>query len=318
MRKFLIKKKEISDLKYGKYPGAQSTKELLENGIIIIDKPKGYTSHQIDSIIKKITGIKKCSHGGTLDPNVTGVLVIALGKATKLMQILLKEDKEYVGLIYLHKDIDEEKIKEVCKKFIGKIKQIPPVKSAVARIEREREIYNLEVLEIKQRHVLIKVSCEAGTYIRRLADDIGKSLGVGAHLQELRRIRSGIFSEKDAITLQEFIRIFSEYKEGNEEKLREILRPSEIIANAKPVIIVRDSAIGSICNGAPLYVAGISRVEENIKRGDIVIMLSGKGELVGFGYANLSTEEMIKETKGIAVKTDSVIMKIGTYPRKHL
>jgi len=309
-REFLVRKKEISDPKYGKYPGARSAEEILDLGLFVLDKPRGYVCHEIDSIIKRITGVKKCSHGGTLDPNVSGVLLIALNRATKLMQIFLKENKEYIALIYLHKDIPEEKIRAAVSEFLGKIKQMPPVKSAVARRLREREIYYFDILEIDGRSILARIGCEAGTYIRKLADDLGKKLGAGAHLQELRRTKSGLFTEEQAITLQEFIRKFLA------GEVKDFIMPVEIIADAFPVVIVLDSAIGSITQGSPLYVAGISRVEKGIEPGDIVMMLSGKGELVGVGIAKMTSDEMISARRGIAVQTDIVLMRQGVYPRK--
>jgi tRNA pseudouridine(55) synthase len=142
--------------------------ELIKFGIVNIDKPAGPTSHQVAEYVKKILKIKKSGHSGTLDPGVTGCLPVALGNATRIMEVLLKHGKEYVCVMELHKDVDEKDIKKALLSFKGKIKQIPPVKSAVKREERVREIYDLEILEIKKRLVLFRVSCEAGTYIRRL------------------------------------------------------------------------------------------------------------------------------------------------------
>jgi len=252
--------------------------------------------------------IDKCSHGGTLDPRVSGVLVIALENATKLMPILLSSKKEYVGIIHLHKDIEKEKIKDVFKTFIGKVKQLPPVKSAVARKEREREIYYLELLEIEERNVLFKIGCEAGFYVRRFADDVGKKLKIGAHLQELRRAKSGSFSEESVVTLQ---KLFDAV--GNEEKLREIILPMETAIEPIGKVTVSDNAIENICNGAPLAIGGIVRLEDNIKRGYWVAMLSLKGELVAIGKALLNSKEILEKNKGLAIKTDRVLMKKGTY-----
>ena len=116
---FLTRSEESSLTSYGKYPGARSAEELLKNGIIILDKVDGPTSHQVDNWVKAITGVSKCSHGGTLDPRVTGVLVIALENATKLMPILLSSKKEYVALVFLHKDVPEAQIRKACNDFVG-------------------------------------------------------------------------------------------------------------------------------------------------------------------------------------------------------
>jgi H/ACA ribonucleoprotein complex subunit 4 len=307
---WLIKKEEASLTPFGCYPGARNLEEYIKNGIIILDKPSGPSSHQVDRWIKEILKIEKCSHGGTLDPRVSGVLVIALENATKLMPILLTSKKEYVGIIHLHKDIEKEKIENIFKEFIGKVKQLPPVKSAVARKEREREIYYLELLEIEERNVLFKIGCEAGFYVRRFADDIGKKLKIGAHLQELRRTKSGNFSEESAITLQ---KLFDADK--SEEKLREIILPMELVIEPIGKVVVSDNAIDNICNGAPLAIGGIIRLEDNIKKGDWVAILSLKGELIAIGKAVLNSKEILEKNKGLAVKTDRVLMKKGTYPK---
>jgi H/ACA ribonucleoprotein complex subunit 4 len=306
---WLIKKEEASLTPFGCYPGARTLEEHIKNGIIILDKPSGPSSHQIDRWVKEILKIDKCSHGGTLDPRVSGVLVIALENATKLMPILLSSKKEYVGIIHLHKDVNKRDIGKVFESLIGKMKQLPPVKSAVARREREREIYYLDILEIEGRNILFKIGCEAGFYVRRFADDVGKKLKIGAHLQELRRTKSGSFSEESAITLQNLFEAVD-----NEEKLREIILPMESTIESTGKVIVSDNAIDNICNGAPLAVGGVVRLENNINKGDWIAVLSLKGELVAIGKAILNSKEILEKNKGLAVKTDRVLMKKGTYP----
>jgi H/ACA ribonucleoprotein complex subunit 4 len=307
---WLIKKEEASLTPFGCYPGARTLEEHIKNGIIILDKPSGPSSHQIDRWVKEILKIDKCSHGGTLDPRVSGVLVIALENATKLMPILLSSKKEYVGIIHLHKDVNKRDIGKVFESLIGKMKQLPPVKSAVARREREREIYYLDILEIEGRNILFKIGCEAGFYVRRFADDVGKKLKIGAHLQELRRTKSGSFSEESAITLQNLFEAVD-----NEEKLREIILPMESTIESTGKVIVSDNAIDNICNGAPLAVGGVVRLENNINKGDWIAVLSLKGELVAIGKAILNSKEILEKNKGLAVKTDRVLMKKGTYPK---
>ena len=317
MTRLIARSNEASLTSNGRYPGSRTMEELMHNGLILLDKPQGPTSHQVDNWVKALTGVGKCSHGGTLDPRVSGVLVIALENATKLMPILLSCDKEYVALIYLHADVPEQKIRAALLEFLGKIKQLPPKKSAVARRIREREIYSLDVLQINGRNVLVRVGCEAGTYIRRIADDLGKKLDVGAHLQELRRTKSGIFNESELHTLQELADALAEWKEKDDYgKLREIVLPMERLADGMKSVIIKDGAIGAVANGAPLAVGGIVRVMDGIEKGDVVAMLSLKGELVAFGPALMDSNEMAKGSKGLAVKTDKVLIAQGTYPRK--
>ena len=298
MKRWLIKSEEAL---YSKdYPGARSIDEHLKKGMIILDKPSGPTSRQIDLWVKEITGVKKCSHGGTLDPRASGVLVIALEKSTKLMPILLSSKKEYIGVVNLHKEISSSLVKKACKKLVGKITQLPPVKSSVARKERKRIIYNLDVLEIDGRNILIRVKCEAGTYIRRLAEQIGKELGVDAHLQELRRISSGGFTEDMCVTLQD---VFKAFKKGN---IKDVVRPLEVIGDNIKTAIVKSKAAINIRKGAPLYTGGIIRIENNIKNGDFVAMFDASGTMIGFGTAKMTSKDMIRK-KGIAVKTDRII-----------
>jgi len=307
---WLIKKEEASLVPFGCYPGARTLEEHIKNGIIILDKPSGPSSHQVDRWVKDILGIDKCSHGGTLDPRVSGVLVIALDNATKLMPILLSSRKEYVGIIHVHKDIEKGKIKKAFEGFVGKVVQLPPLKSAVARREREREIYYLELLEVQGRNVLFKIGCEAGFYVRRFADDLGKKLKTGAHLQELRRTKSGSFSEEQTVSMQELYDA-----DRDEEKLRKVILPMELAIESIGKVIISDNAIDNICNGSPLAVGGIIRLEDNISKDDWVAMLSLKGELIAIGKALISSKEILKQSKGLAVKTDRVLVKKGTYPK---
>jgi len=305
---WLVKKHEASLTDFGCYPGARPLENYIKNGIIVLDKPSGPTSNQIDNWVKQILNIKKCSHAGTLDPRASGVLVIALENATKLMPILLSSKKEYVGIIHLHEEVNKNKIKKVFKEFIGKVKQIPPLKSAVARREREREIFYLEILEINGKNILFKVECEAGFYVRRLAVDIGKKLGLKSHLQELRRTKSGNFSEESVITLQNLIDAVEE------DRIKEVILPMELAVETIGKIVVPNTSINNICNGSPLYVGGIVRLGDNIKKGDWVAIFSLKGELVAIGKAFMNSGDIFKKKRGLAVKTDRVLMERGTYP----
>lgn len=202
-RKRLIKVQTKTNPNYGKSPDERSIKELLNCCMINLDKPSGPTSHQVDSWLKKILEVEKVGHGGTLDPNATGILPIAIGDATRALQVLLSAGKEYVGVMKIHKKVDKKKILSVCNSFIGNISQMPPVRSAVKRVRRKRNIYYFDIIQIKENNVLFRVGCEAGTYIRTLCVDIGKKLKCGAHLAELRRTRVGNLREEDMVILHD-------------------------------------------------------------------------------------------------------------------
>ncbi len=241
------------------------------NGFINADKPEGMTSHDVCMIIRKIFSIDSVGHAGTLDPMVTGVLPVAIGKATKLLQYL-KHDKEYVGVMQLHQDIDDSKLKDAIKEFTGKIKQTPPRKCSVKRVEREREVYSFEIIERHEKQVLFRVHCEAGTYIRKLVSDLGDKLGIGAHMLELRRTKAGEMKELDSYTLYQISEAFDEYKKGNPEKLEKIILPMEMIAENYPKINVKAEALVKIYNGSPIYSEYISKQDKS-KKGDIVAVI---------------------------------------------
>lgn len=312
---WLVKSEENTNPNFGKSPNERTIEELIDSSIIIVDKHAGPTSHQITAWMREIFDVKNGGHSGTLDPNVTGVLPVALQNATKVMSALTGLRKEYVGVMHLHKEVPEDVVKDaINEKFIGKIRQRPPVKSAVARVERGREIYFFDILEVEGKDVLFKVVCEAGTYIRKLIHDLGQKLGVGAHMSELRRTKVGDFTEEQAHSLVEVKDTFEFWKENNDEtNLRKILIPVEdAIANVKRISI-KDSAAENICNGAPLYVNGVSRIQEGIVEGEVIGIFSLKGELIALGIARMNSEETVKRKKGMVARTDRVLMRKGVY-----
>lgn len=207
------------------------------DGIAFIDKPYGLTSHKTAEYVKKILNARKAGHTGTLDPKVTGLLIVLLGKATRLAQ-LFNLDKTYVGVAKLHADITINKLKDIIKKkFIGPIKQVPPKRSAVKRQERERHIYEFIILEKKKDIFLFKVKCEAGTYVRKLIHDLGKELG-GAHMLELRRVAIGPFSENETVNLYNLTINNTAYIENTIKRL------------GLPEINISDGDMEKFCHGA--------------------------------------------------------------------
>jgi H/ACA ribonucleoprotein complex subunit 4 len=220
--------------------------ELLEFGIINFDKPAGCTSFDVVDFVREKLKLRKASHFGTLDPMVTGVLPIALNRAVKLTGFFIGEDKEYVGMMRIHEDISLDKIKKIVKeKFIGKIIQLPPVKSRVKRQEREREIKKFELLEKDGKNISFRVECQGGTYIRKLVHDLGEALEIGAHMIKLRRIRAGIFNVTNSITKKEF-------EKNIGENLKKIIIPAEIISKVYPVVEVKKEFVEKILHGAPI------------------------------------------------------------------
>lgn len=208
-------------------------------GVINVLKPSGMTSHDIIKRLRKLLNIKKIGHSGTLDPAATGVLPVFVGRATKAIEFFEKDDKEYtaeicfgittstadaegeVVNIYPHPfEINREELEKILAEFIGEIEQIPPMYSAVhykgkklyelarqgVTVEREPRrvrIYSIKVIDVSSTSAVIEVICSKGTYIRTLCEDIGKKLGFGAHLSNLRRTRSGPFDIQNAFTLEQ-------------------------------------------------------------------------------------------------------------------
>jgi len=246
----------INEIKQGK-----SIKELLEFGIINIDKPSGPTSFDVSDFVRKKLQLRKTSHFGTLDPQVTGVLPIALNRGCKLTGFFLGEDKEYVGLMRIHEEISIKDLQKMINdKFLGKIKQLPPVKSRVARVLREREIKSFEILEQDEdkKGFLFKTEVQGGTYIRKLIHDLGGELKMGAHMLELRRVRAGIFKEYGengypSVNLYDFESAVDEFDNGNEGPLREIIIPGEIVSELYPVVQVKGEFTDRILRGSPIY-----------------------------------------------------------------
>ena len=228
---------------------------------------------------------------------------------------MLTAGKEYVVLIRLHKCVEEKKIRAGVEKFLGKIIQLPPVRSAVKRQERVREIYYAEILEIEKRDVLMKVGCQAGTYIRKLAHDLGKKLGVGAHMAQLVRTKAGPFTDKTWRSLQDVKDAYIFFKEGDDGELKKIILPFEAATEHLPKIWILDSAVSNVCHGASLGVRGISKFHSGISKHDVVAVRTLKNELVCLGEARLSSEEIRDAERGIAVTDMKVFMDRDVYPR---
>jgi len=302
--------------KYGKSPSKRSVEELINYGIVNINKPKGPTSHEVSAFVQKILNVNKSGHSGTLDPNVTGVLPTALGRATRIVQHLLTAGKEYVAIMHMHKEVDEKTLRKVINQFIGKIDQLPPIKSAVKRQWRERKIYYIDIMEIKGKEVLMRIGCEAGTYIRKLIHDIGQKLGFGAQMAELIRTKAASFTDKDMWTLQDLADAYWFYKnEGNEKFIRQVVFPVERAVDHLKKIWVTDSAINSLCHGANLKIPGVAMLNDKIEPEDDVAIMTLKNELIAVGKSKLASKYIMKKTKGVVADTSQVFMIQDTYPK---
>jgi len=272
----------------------EDIKELVNFSLINIDKPTGPTSFTISDYVRKRLGISKASHMGTLDPKVTGVLPITLGRACKLAAYFIRHDKTYVGILHTHKEQDMKELQKLInEKFVGKIKQTPPNRSAVKREEREREVYFWNLIEVFRedtrtgvpflgdssnldvntgKDFLFECKVEGGTYIRKLCSDLGEIIG-GAHMDELRRTEAGIFDETTLVTMTEFDSAFDKMKShrasnghenlsqgdpkgpnGDEKPFRAMLvRAEDAIKKVMLFVEIDKQAIGGLHTGKPLF-----------------------------------------------------------------
>jgi len=316
-RDVLIKRVGETNPLYGHVPRDRPLDQYIRLGAINLDKPAGPSSHEVVAWVKNILELERAGHSGTLDPQVTGILPVMLSDSTRIMDTLLSAGKEYVCLMRLHSTVSRKRVIEVCEEFQGKIHQRPPLKSSIKRVLRTREIYYLNVMEIEGPRVLMKVGCEAGTYLRKLCHDIGLALGTGAHMEELRRTKSGPFREDETLitlhALKDAHVIWGET--GDETELRRVILPVESALAHLPSLVVGDNAADALCHGAPLAAPGLFQLESDIVVGERVVIYTLKGEAVAVATAAMTSEDMMAASSGIVARTSRVIMGPGTYPR---
>ncbi len=268
----------------------------MTDGFVVVDKPVGWTSHDAVARCRKVFGQKRVGHAGTLDPDATGVLLVGLGRATRLLKFVGDLEKAYVGEVVLGtatstldasgdvtgtwdmSGVTIDDVRAAASKFVGDIEQIPPMVSAVqidgkrlhalARqgVEVERParpvtIHSLDVLEEVATGVFaLDVVCSTGTYIRTLADDIGAALGGGAHLRNLRRRAVGSFADDAAAPL--------------EELMPEHARPAAELLAHLPTITVDAEGVNAVSHGRPLSEQVL------MKQGEFVAVSNPDGELI--------------------------------------
>lgn len=309
---------EVASPDYGYYPDKRPLNLLLNYGIVLLDKPAGPTSHEVVAWVKRILNLQKAGHSGTLDPGATGLLPIGLGDATKALGVLLLGPKEYFAVGRLHMKGDEAKVRNVLSDFLGEIYQRPPQRSSVRRATRIRSIYKLDLMEYSENLFLLRISCQAGTYVRKLIYDIGEVLSCGATMLELRRTRVSNFAEmnRPLSRLHDIVEAFQTYTESGEENLiRTIIRPVEECLKSISAVIIKDSAVDALCHGAQLAIPGIVAIDKNLIKGQLVGIYTLKRELVGLGQSLMDADSVKQTTKGIACSLNRLIMRPGTYPK---
>ena len=270
--------------------------DLLSFGVVNLDKPPGPSAHQVAGWVRDMTGQERAAHAGTLDPKVTGCLPLLLGDATRLAQVFADARKEYVTVLELHGPAPAD-FDAVVAEFEGPIYQKPPRKSAVKRELRTREIYALDVLEREDRRALLRIECEAGTYVRKLCHDLGLALGTGANMGDLRRTRTGRFDDANLVTLHDLADALAFWADdGDPEPLREVVQPAERVLEGLPAVTIAPSAAREVAEGAPVYAPGVIDGPDASEAGDELVACytpNGAavciGRLVGDPDAELGT-----------------------------
>ena len=319
--KLLVRSGHYTPIPTGCSPLKRDIKSYISSGVINLDKPSNPSSHEVVAWIKRILRVEKTGHSGTLDPKVTGCLIVCVDRATRLVKSQQGAGKEYVCIVRLHDALEDEKeLSRALEDLTGALFQRPPLISAVKRQLRVRTIYESKLFEFdNKRHLgVFWASCEAGTYMRTLCVHLGMLLGVGGHMQELRRVRSGALSENDdMVTLHDILDAQWLYDNTRDESyLRRCIRPLESLLLNYKRIVVKDSAVNSVCYGAKLMIPGLLRYEAGIELNDEVVLMTTKGEAIAIGIAQMSTVDLSTCDHGVVAKIKRCIMERDTYPRR--
>merc|ERR1712167_25625 len=319
--KLNIRTAHYTPIPSGCSPLKRNIYDYVRSGVINLDKPSNPSSHEVVAWIRRILKVEKTGHSGTLDPKVTGCLIVCVERATRLVKSQQGAGKEYVAVLRLHNAVESQaKLARAIETLTGALFQRPPLISAVKRQLRVRTIYESKLIEMDLDRNLgvFWVSCEAGTYIRTLCTHLGLLLGTGGHMQELRRVRSGINGEKDnMVTMHDVLDAQYTYDNNKDESyLRRVIRPLESLLTTYKRVVVKDSAVNAICYGAKLMIPGLLRYASGIEVGEEVVLMTTKGEAIALGIAEMTTAVMATVDHGVVAKIKRVLMERDTYPRK--
>ena len=273
-------------------PTDRSLEERLSFGVINLDKPPGPSSHQVAAWVRDAIGraaeelggdpVEKAAHAGTLDPKVTGCLPVMLGAATRLAPAFLEGNKTYVAVLELHGPLPPDAESTIAE-FETEIHQKPPRKSAVTRRLRSRTVYDLDVLDRRDRRLLLRIRCESGTYVRKLCHDVGLALGTGGHMGDLRRIGTGPFEDTDLVTMYDLVDAIEFAIDGDREALESIVAPGERVLSGLSAVTIAANAAEEVAHGAPVYAPGIIDVEGTPTPDELVACYTPNGSAVCLG-----------------------------------
>lgn len=305
----------------GYSPLHRPIEEHIKHGVINLDKPSNPSSHEVVAWVKRALGVEKTGHSGTLDPKVTGCLIVCVDRCTRLVKSQQSAGKVYIAIFRLHECIDDYKrVQQVVEKLRGALFQRPPLIAAVKRQLRIRTIYDSKLLEYDGSKGLgvVKLDCEAGTYVRTHCVHLGLMLGCGGVMEELRRVRSGTLTEEDnQVTMHDVLDAKWLYDNRKDEKyLRRVIMPLEKLLSGYKRIMIKDSSVNAICYGAKLMLPGVLRYDNNITVNDEIVLMTTKGEAIALAIAQMTTATLATCDHGLVAKLKRVIMDRDLYPRQ--
>tara|TARA_X000001036_G_scaffold437910_1_gene484388 strand:- start:2759 stop:3739 length:981 start_codon:yes stop_codon:yes gene_type:complete len=313
----IIDSSAVTDSSHGAPVLQRSLEERLDAGLILIDKPAGPTSHQVAAWAKDILGIDHLAHGGTLDPFATGLLTLMTGRARRLTSQVLGHDKEYIGVLKVGGDADMASLEEAINSLRGEIYNVPPSESAVKVQVRTRRIRAFEILDSKERLAAIRVACDAGTYIRTLARDLGLMINSPIQLVELRRTRSGRFTEQNCVPMEDLVDAVYLWKEkGDASAMLRLVSPIDVLMDGRSGLILKDGAVSAVSHGAPLSRPGIQAIQGDFESDEEIVLWSMKGEVVAIANATRGTAEIPLIKVGEVAKPSLVLLPADIYPRQ--
>lgn len=289
---------------------------LRAGAFLLIDKPRGPTSHQVTAWVRDLLRLDRAGHAGTLDPNVSGLLWVGVGPALKLLPMVLDFPKEYLGVIALHGNVPDADLDRVLGEFCGPVYQTPPVRSAVKRERRVRTIHRLERLDRDHLHVLVDVVADSGTYVRTLAVDVGEALGIGAHLAELRRVATGPFRESASVPLATVADAAQAASDGTPELLLALLHPIVEAWGEFPRVVMKDGAASAVAHGADLSGRGIVSLSRPFAQGALVALVDRRDTLIATGVALVESKEISRSAHGWVIDARRVLADPAQFPPK--
>jgi len=303
---------------FGSTPSQRPLEELMECGVILIDKPSGPSSHQLAAWARSLLGIKRIGHGGTLDPFATGLLTLLCGRATKITGEILKKPKSYVAVLRFKNPILKEDLSDLVNKMQGDVYNVPPKESAVKIQVRSRKISKTELIQSEEgdRVHLVSIDCEAGTYIRTLVRDLGLLTGNDCELLELHRSMTGSLDDQMACTMQQLADAVFLWREHDDPRgIKRLLSPVEAVLGGIPNLVIKDGAVAALSHGAPLARPGVVSVPKGLIAGSRILISSLKGEAVAIAELTVGSDSIPTMKSGQIATPRTVIMQPGDYPQ---